>query len=108
METVLLKLLSHWENKKEQQFLISYRKDQFSRIKDSNRKRIETAAREGWVKVLFNSVVKEIKDKEVILSTPDDNIVLQNDYVFVLIGGELPTKFLQDIGITMKTKYGVE
>ncbi|MFC1475008.1 NAD(P)-binding domain-containing protein [Candidatus Zixiibacteriota bacterium] len=92
---------------KETTVTLSYRKDQFSRIKDGNRQRIDAALKEGWVEILFNSKVKEIKEHEVILSTSSNEKIIKNDYVFVLIGGELPTKFLQNIGITMETKYGV-
>ena len=86
---------------------LSYRKDQFSRIKEGNRQKIEAAAREGWVEVIFNSAVKGIDQTEITLAAPAGDRVIPTDYVFVLIGGELPTAFLKNIGISMETKFGV-
>ena len=33
-------------------------------------------------------------------------MVLPNDYVFVMVGGVLPTKFLQNVGIRIQKHYG--
>lgn len=86
---------------------LSYRKEQFSRIKEGNRTRLDKAVEAGWLKTVLRSQVKEIFDDSVLLKTPEGDKVLPNDFVFVFIGGELPTKFLQNIGINMETKYGV-
>jgi thioredoxin reductase len=37
----------------------------------------------------------------------DKTIELPNDYVFVFIGGELPTEFLKRVGIEFTRKHGV-
>ncbi len=87
---------------------LSYRKDAFSRIKEKNRSQIVAAEKAGWLKILFESQVKSIDDQSVVLKLKDDEITISNDYLFVLIGGELPTVFVQNIGIEMETKFGVQ
>ncbi len=87
---------------------ISYRGDVFSRLKPQNLKKIQLASDSRKVKVLFNTNVKEIENGSVILS---DNIKksdfnIENDLVYIFAGGELPTDFLQRIGITITKKFG--
>ncbi|MFQ5864126.1 MAG: NAD(P)-binding domain-containing protein [bacterium] len=88
------------------QVTLSYRKNVFSRIKEKNEKRIEQAIKERRVRAFFESQVKEIRREEVILSVKDRVGRLANDYVFIFIGGVLPTQFLQKIGIRIETKFG--
>jgi hypothetical protein len=42
----------------------------------------------------------------VTLRQGDADVALDNDQVFVLIGGELPTEFLKKIGIDFTRKFG--
>jgi thioredoxin reductase (NADPH) len=56
----------------------------------------------GKIKVFFRTEIKEITEKEVVLMdtrSKEEKARLPNDYVFALIGGEKPTKFLEGIGI---------
>lgn len=85
---------------------LSYRKETFSRIKEGNRERLDRAVAAGWVNLLMNTQVSEIRNDEVLLSTTGPDMKLPNDHVFVFIGGELPTAFLQSIGIRMERKFG--
>jgi putative YpdA family bacillithiol system oxidoreductase len=85
---------------------LSYRKKVFSRIKEGNRTRIEQAAADGHVTLLMETQVKEIRDTEVLYTGPDGDSALPNDFVFVFIGGEMPTAFLESVGIQMTTKFG--
>ena len=46
--------------------------------------------------------IKEIKDDEVVLMNARSQEVkatIKNDYIFAMIGGDKPTKFLEAIGI---------
>lgn len=62
---------------------------------------------EGKIKAYFGATVKEITEREVALmdaSEPDpltakEKARIKNDYVFALIGGSKPTKFLESIGV---------
>jgi len=87
---------------------LSYRKDVFQRIKPKNDDRIKAAMEQGKVEVLFNSNVLKIKEKEVILTDSKNNekITIKNDLVYIFAGGELPTQFLQKIGLKITKKHG--
>lgn len=87
---------------------LSYRGDSFNRVKPRNLEKLENASKEKSIDVILNSNVKEIKDDSVILVTSNDKKVLEigNDLVYVFVGGELPNKFLESIGIKITKKYG--
>ncbi len=85
---------------------LSYRRGAFSRIKEQNRQRLERATEAGWLRVLYESNVLEIRPDSVVLQQRGSDIVLANDYVFVFIGGELPTAFLKKLGVQIEIKFG--
>ena len=80
---------------------LSYRKGEFSRIKERNKQHIEDYRRNGKISIIYNSEVKEIRQNSVLLTTPEGDKEVLNDYVFVFAGGELPFEFLKKIGIEM-------
>jgi len=87
---------------------LSYRKEVFQRIKPKNNERIKEAMDKGRIDVKFNSNLEHINKDEVIIANgePDDKIRLKNDLVFIMVGGELPTQFLDKIGIRITKKFG--
>lgn len=87
---------------------ISYRSESFSRLKPLNSEKITAAAKSGAVTLLMNTVVKEIQRETVLLSENTSGEVRQikNDLVYVFIGGELPTGFLEKIGVQITKKFG--
>jgi len=88
------------------QVTLSYRGDVFSRAKEKNRQKLEQAETEGRLTVLRNSNLKSIKDHHVEIESQGERFELPNDAVIICAGGELPTPFLQSVGIELKTKYG--
>jgi len=85
---------------------LSYRSEAFSRAKEKNRIKVDKAEREGRLRVLMCSNVKEITDDKVVISTPDEELSIDNDAVIVCAGGILPTPFLKSTGIEVETKFG--
>jgi len=86
---------------------LSYRGDSFSRIKPGNLQRVEEALRHGKIEVLWSTRLLEIAHDSVVFEGPQENIVqIPNDYLFVFIGGELPTPFLRASGVEIETKFG--
>lgn len=79
--------------------MLSYRKEGFTRIKDRNEKRIQESIQKGKVKVIFNSMPVEFKEKSVLLEVNGQVQELPNDFVWIFAGGEPPTKFLKKIGV---------
>jgi thioredoxin reductase len=92
----------------ENQVILSYRSDAFSRLKPKNRDRIEAAIADRSVDVMFNTNVKEIHTEKVILTQALDgqNITIDNDLIYIFAGGELPTEFLERIGIKITRRFG--
>lgn len=86
---------------------LSYRKDVFQRIKPKNSERIKEAMQKGKVNVKFNSNLVSIDTEYVTLTLGEnDDEKLRNDLVYIFAGGELPTQFLQKIGLEITKKYG--
>ena len=85
---------------------LSYRNDSFNRIKPNNLTRLNRHIEENKITVLYNSVVQEIKADEVELLQNDNILTLANDLVYIFAGGELPTQFLEKIGIKITRKHG--
>src|ERR1700736_4651710 len=60
---------------------LSYRKECFTRIKDRNEKRIQESIQKGKVKVLFNSIPVEFKEKSVTIEVNGKLEEIPNDFV---------------------------
>ena len=78
---------------------LSYRGEQFSRIKERNTQRLAECARSGKVKVMLSSNVKEIREGSVLLDVKGELRELANDFVWVFAGGTPPYDFLRKIGV---------
>lgn len=86
---------------------LSYRKDQFARIKPKNKEKIQEAIDTKKISIIFNSNLKEIRENEVIIiDESKQELALSNDLVYIFAGGELPTKFLQNAGIQIEKRFG--
>lgn len=86
---------------------LSYRSEKFSRIKPRNFERIEEYSKAEKIKVIFNSVVEEIFDDKVdLIINGTEKKSIKNDLVYIFAGGELPTQFLEKIGIKITKKFG--
>lgn len=88
------------------QVTLSYRSEAFSRVKEKNRVRLAAAEKNGRLQVLMKSVVKHIGDQDVMVDVDGALQKITNDAVIVCAGGILPTAFLQEIGISVETKFG--
>ena len=88
--------------------ILSYRKSAFSRIKRKNAEKINAAMLSGLIDVQFNTNVISIDKGLVSYKTDESEDILQweNDMVYIFAGGELPSKFLKNIGIEFSTKRG--
>ncbi len=85
---------------------LSYREKAFTRAKEKNRKKVESAEREGRVEVLFESIVTSVHAPYVEISHAGKIVEVPNEAVIVCAGGILPTPFLREIGIEIETKFG--
>jgi thioredoxin reductase (NADPH) len=88
--------------------MLAYRSEAFSRIKPKNNTKINEAITEGRVDVRFNTNVVEIdKDVVTIKSSQDtEHQKIKNDLVYIFAGGEMPTEFLEKVGLKITKKFG--
>ncbi len=74
----------------------------YSKVKYWILPNIENRIKEGSIKAYFNTTVSEIREREVVLSTPDGPLILENDYVLAMIGYQPDYRLLDQIGVTYK------
>ena len=85
---------------------LSYRSGAFTRAKQKNRERVDEMVTAGRLRVLLNSNVKVIGEKEVTIDCDGSVETIPNDAVVISAGGILPSGFLRSVGIEVETKYG--
>ena len=78
------------------------RSDMKNDLKFGNKLQVYQCIDEGKMKVYFGTSIKEIRDAEIVLMNARSSEVtatVPNDYIFAMMGGDRPTKFLEAIGI---------
>lgn len=63
---------------------------------------IENRIKAGEVKAYFNSSVTEILPETILLSTPDGEVSIKNDFVLAMVGYRPDLDFLASMGITLQ------
>ena len=63
---------------------------------------IENRIKSGEVKAFFHSSVKEIREHDVVLNTPDGEISVKNDFVFAMTGYRPDFEFMAAHGIHLE------
>ena len=88
--------------------ILSYRSEVFKRLKPKNRERIEQAIADDQIEVRYSTNLTKIQPDSVVIAGPgeEDEESLANDLVYIFAGGELPTKFLERIGIKITRRFG--
>ena len=89
--------------------LLSYRKGEFARIFKDNREKIDRAIADGSVEVVFNSNITDFGDDEATMvvtsGAEDEQRAVPYDHAFVLVGAELPIRFLKSLGIRLENDW---
>jgi thioredoxin reductase (NADPH) len=62
---------------------------------------IENRIKEGSIKAYFNSGIKEIREDETDIETPEGMITLKNDWVIAMTGYQPDLSFLGKIGVEL-------
>jgi len=60
---------------------------------------IENRIKEGSIKAYFNSEVKEIREDEVDILTPDGIVTIENNWVLAMTGYQPDLQFLRSMGV---------
>jgi len=88
---------------------LSYRSGEFSRIFKDNEKKLKEQIAAGKIEVIFHSNVTEFGEKEATLQIEEDGKKerrsVRYDHAFVLIGAEVPRKFLKSLGLKMENEW---
>jgi thioredoxin reductase (NADPH) len=87
---------------------LSYRSASFSRVKEKNKLMIDEAVQQSKISLHMQSVVKSIGATSVVLDCEGQPLEIPNDAVIVCAGGTLPTPFLKEIGVMVKTHHGTK
>ena len=74
------------------------------RVKYWIRPNIENRIKNGEIPAYFNTRVREILPKSVILDTPNGDVTLPNDYVFALTGYQPDLAFMEALGIRLEAQ----
>ncbi|BDG05978.1 NAD(P)-binding domain-containing protein [Anaeromyxobacter oryzae] len=85
---------------------LSYRGDALARCREANRRRLEGLVQAGRIRALLRSTVTEIRAREVLLDVAGQAATLENDFVIVNAGGELPLELLAKAGVSLRRYHG--
>ncbi len=88
---------------------LSYRGGEFSRLFKDNRRQLDEAVADGRIELILNSNVREFRGREAVLEVDQgghqEERVVPAEHAFVLIGAELPVKFLKSLGIRLENEW---
>lgn len=62
---------------------------------------IENRIAEGSIKAYFHSTLKEVREHEVVINTPDGEVVIDNQWVLAMTGYTPNLSFLEKLGIRL-------
>lgn len=62
---------------------------------------INNRIKNGEIKAYFSTTVKEFRPDEVVLSTPEGEVTIANQFVFALTGYRPDFEFLEGLGVTL-------
>lgn len=62
---------------------------------------IDNRIAEGSIKAIFNSEIKEVRENEVVVNTPEGELTLENDFVVALTGYRPNFEFLKSLGVIL-------
>lgn len=79
----------------------------YEKVKYWIKPNIENRIKEGSIKALFNSRIKEIRPDKLVVSTPEGEQTIDNDYVLAMTGYRPDYAFLKSIGISLDTDSNV-
>ena len=85
---------------------LAYRGAAISRPKEDNVERLRVAQEKGQVEVRLECSPVRIEADRVLLKHRGEELEIPNDFIFVMVGGVLPTKFLQASGIQILRHHG--
>ncbi|MFW7378678.1 MAG: NAD(P)-binding domain-containing protein [Oligoflexus sp.] len=93
---------SQYQNK----VFLLVRGDVLDRCNEENQQIIFGLQKKGRVYISWNTSVEEVHKQHIFINKEGKRMRLQNDFLFIFAGAELPFTFLKSLGIMIETKYG--
>ena len=94
---------------KRNQVTLSYRGSEFGRVFKDNLQQLDTAIADKRIEVVFHSQVSEFGRGEATLDIDrgghTEQRKIEMDHAFVLVGAELPVKFLRMLGVKLENEW---
>ncbi|HUY15197.1 MAG TPA: NAD(P)-binding domain-containing protein [Terriglobia bacterium] len=88
---------------------LCHRKDDFPLLFKDNARKLREAVEAKKIELLLNSQVKEFRNKEAVIESQQQGkgtvSTAPYDHAFVLIGADLPVKFLKSLGIKLENEW---
>jgi thioredoxin reductase/polyferredoxin len=84
---------------------LSYRGSNFGRVLKDNLRRLAEWQKAGRIEVIFDSEVLAFDADTYRLKTQQGEVLRPYDHAFVLIGADLPTQFLKQLGIRLENEW---
>jgi thioredoxin reductase len=76
------------------------------RANQENKDKVIALAKQGLVKICFESTVKEVHKQHLVVDQGGKLAQVPNSYLFIFAGAEMPFAFLQSLGIKIEKKFG--
>ncbi|MCH8021716.1 NAD(P)-binding domain-containing protein [candidate division KSB1 bacterium] len=88
---------------------LSYRKGEFGRIFKDNERELNEQIAAGKIEPIFHSEVTKFDEKEATLKinrgSSDETRTIHCHHAFVLIGADVPRRFLKSLGLKMENEW---
>jgi putative YpdA family bacillithiol system oxidoreductase len=82
------------------------RSRQFNRANQENIDNVNALALHGQIWIIFESKIRSIHQNHIIVDHGGSAIKMNNKFVFIFAGSEVPTAFLASLGIKVDKKFG--
>ena len=88
---------------------LSYRKSEFGRIFKDNERKLNEQIAAGKIEPIFHSEITKFDEKEATLKinrgSSDETRTISCHHAFVLIGADVPRRFLKSLGLKMENEW---
>jgi thioredoxin reductase/polyferredoxin len=88
---------------------LSYRAGEFTRLFKDNQSKLNQAVAQKRIELILNSNVRKFGDRaasiEIDRGGHQETVTLPYDHAFVLVGAELPVRFLKSLGIRLENEW---
>jgi thioredoxin reductase/ferredoxin len=88
------------------QVVLLVRGDVLDRCNEENRLLIEKMQQQRLVDIWYQSAVKEIQPEHLTIDRQGKEVRLNNDFLFIFAGAEMPNQYLMSLGIQIEKKFG--